>query len=295
MIIYRPARQSDLAQAYDVFYQNEIHDTAIPPPPGEVPSDLHHIFETGSIYMAEQDGTIIAFAAAITRGNITFLTDLFVRPDQQSSRLGQTLLQYVMPHNESVRCTFSSIDPRALALYIRSGMQPQWPHFCLHLNGPLRDNPSNTGIEIHEGEADDSAFIQWDARISGRLRPDDHTYWLHSQRTIPLWFTRQGNKIGYAYVRLGEGTIWYPQACTIGPIGVQSPENATACTLAAVNWARKHAGADALLINIPGPHPALASLLNLGFHITYVETFLSTATTPFFDARCYISSGSNLF
>lgn len=295
MTIYRPAHQTDLAQVYDVFYQNEIHDTPVPPPPAQVPSDLHHIFETGTIYVAEQDGTILAFAASITRDNVTYLTDLFVRPDQQSSRLGQTLLQYVMLHNEKVRCTFSSTDPRALALYIRSGMQPLWPHFCLRLTGPLRDNPSKTDIEIHEGQADDPSFIQWDARISGRLRPDDHIHWLRHQRTIPLWFTRQENKIGYGYVRLGEGTLWYPEACTLGPIGIQSPEDATACTLAAVNWARKHAGADVLLINIPGPHPVLASLLNLGFHITYVETFLTTATTPFFDARCYISSGSNLF
>jgi len=295
MITCRSAYETDLAQVYDVFYQNEVHDTPNPPLPGVVSSDLYHIFETGTIYVAEQDDSILAFAAAITRDNVVFLTDLFVRPDRQSSRLGQTLLEYVMPGNEQVHCTFSSTDPRALALYIRSGMQPQWPHFCLRLIGPLRDHSSNTGIEISEGQPDDTAFVQWDAQISGRLRPADHTHWLHHQRTIPLWFTRQGNRIGYAYVRLGEGTIWYPGACTLGPIGALSPEDAAACTLAAVNYARKQAGADVLLINVPGPHPALAPLLNTGFHITYVETFLSTATTPFFDARCYISSGSNLF
>lgn len=295
MIIYRPARETDLAQAHDVFYQNEVRDIHNPPLPGEIPSDMHHILETGTFYVAELDGTILAFAASITRDNVTFLTDLFVRPDQQSSRLGQTLLEYVMPANQQIRCTFSSNDPRAFALYIRSGMQPQWPHFCLRLIGSLRDHPFTTDIEIYEGQPDDPAFVQWDEQISGRLRPADHTHWLHRQHTIPLWFTRQGDRIGYAYVRLGEGTIWYPEACTLGPIGVISPEDAAACTLAAVNWAHKQAGAEVLLINIPGPHPALAPLLNIGFHITYVETFLSTATIPFFDARCYISSGSNLF
>lgn len=295
MTIFRPARETDLAQAYDVFYQNEVHNTPTPPRPAEVPSDLYHTLETGTVYVAEQDGTILAFAASITRGSVTFLTDLFVRPDQQSSRLGQTLLGHVMPQNNTIRCTFSSSDPRALALYIRSGMQPRWPHLCLRLTGPLRDNPTNPDVEIHEGQADDPAFSQWDAQVSGRPRLADHTYWLHRQHTVPLWFTRQGNKIGYAYVRLGEGTLWYPQACTLGPIGVKSLEDATACVLATVNWAHKHAGAGVLLINVPGPHPALASLLNIGFHITYVETFLSTATSPFFDARCYISSGSNLF
>ncbi len=244
--------------------------------------------------MAEQDGDILAFAASITRGSVTFLTDLFVRPDQQSSRLGQALLAHVMPQNNTIHCTFSSNDPRALALYIRSGMQPQWPHFCLRLTGPLHDNPPDTDIEVHMGIADDPAFVEWDAQISGRLRPADHIHWLHYQGTVPLWFTRQDKKIGYAYVRVGDGTIWYPEACTLGPIGVQFADDAAACVLATVHWARMQAGAGVLLINVPGPHPVLAPLLNIGFHITYVETFVSSATTPFFDARCYIASGSNL-
>ncbi|HJT59217.1 MAG TPA: GNAT family N-acetyltransferase [Ktedonobacteraceae bacterium] len=295
MSIFRPARQTDLASAYDVFYQNEVRDTPNPPPSGGVPTDLSHILETGTTYVAEQEGAIVGFAASITRGSVTFLTDLFVLPDQQSSRLGQALLAQVMPENNTVRCTFSSTDPRALALYIRSGMQPQWPHFCLRLTSPLREHSFDTAIEIHEGQVDDPTFVEWDAQVSGRWRPVDHAHWLHRQRTVPLWFMRRGNKIGYAYLRLREGTIWYPEACTLGPIGVQSAEDAVSCTLAAVNWARKHAGAEILLINVPGPHPALAPLLNVGFHITYVETFVSTAITPFFDTQRYIASGSNLF
>jgi hypothetical protein len=67
---------------------------------------------------------------------------------------------------------------------------------------------------------------------------------------------------------------------------------AAACVLAAMCWAR--ARADVLLIDVPGPHPCLAPLLDAGFRIAYVETFVSTARTPFFDARCYVASGSNL-
>ena len=293
MTIFRLAQETDLAQAYDVFYQNEIIDTPAPPAPGNIPSTLRHILKTGTMYVAEQDGRILAFASAITRDHITFLTDMFVRPGQQSARLGKTLLQHVLPPNEHIRCTMSSTDPRALALYIRSGMQPQWPNFCLRLNGPIRGNLPTTDIEIVEGQAGDPEFVRWDAQVSGRSRPIDHTYWIREQRAIPLWFQRQGNTIGYGYIRLGAGTLWYPEACTLGPIGTRTPEDATACVLAAVGWARDHA--KVLLIKVPGPHPSLAPLLNLGFHITYVETFVSTATTSFFDARCFISSGYDLF
>src|SRR5437588_12192661 len=108
MTIFRPANISDLTQAYTVFYENEIREIPGAPPPGDVPVDLRHIFETGAMYVAEQDGRILAFAAAITRSNITFLTDLFVRPDQQSSQLGKTLLHSVLPQDERIHCTMSS-------------------------------------------------------------------------------------------------------------------------------------------------------------------------------------------
>jgi hypothetical protein len=87
--------------------------------------------------------------------------------------------------------------------------------------------------------------------------------------------------------------MWYPESCTLGPIGVSAPEHATACVLSAANWARKHA--DVVRIDVPGPHSCLEPLLTQGFHITYVETFVSTANEPFFDPRCYIASGSDLF
>jgi len=65
-----------------------------------------------------------------------------------------------------------------------------------------------------------------------------------------------------------------------------------ACVQATVDWAHKHE--EVLRIDVPGPHPSLAPLVRLGFRIIYVETFVSTASRPFFDASCYIASGSNL-
>ncbi len=293
MTTFRPAQEADLAQAYDVYYQNEILDTPDPPAPGDTPSVLRHILRTGTMYVAEQNGHILAFASAITRGNITFLTDMFVRPAQQSTQLGKTLLQHVMPHNEHIRCTMSSTDPRALALYVRSGMQPQWPNICLRLNGPVRGYLPATDIDIVEGQIDDPEFVRWDAHISGRSRPIDHAFWIQEEGAVPLWFKCQGQTVGYGYIRLGAGTPWYPQSCMLGPIGVKTLEDAAACVLAAVGWAREHT--DVIRLKVPGPHPSLIPLLNLGFLITYVETFVSAATTPFFDARCYLSSGSDLF
>ncbi len=296
MTTIRPATAHDLAEIQHIFYLNEIQGAADPPPPPTgIPLLYQHIVQTGTLYVAEQDGRIYGYAGAITRGNITYLTDLFVHPEVQSSHLGTTLLQHALPPIEqSIRCTMSSTDYRALALYIRTGMQPQWPHFNLRLTQPAQDARWQSPIEISEVEENDAdAVVQWDARIGGRMRPQEHLYWRQRQRAVPLWFRYQGQVIGYGYVRLGAGTLWYPNDCTIGPLGINAPEHATDCVLGAIGWALQHAAA-VIRIDVPGPHPCLAPLLERGFHIVYVETFVSNASSPFFDANCYIASGSDL-
>ena len=294
MMSFRAARASDLASMYLVYYLSEVGetegvDTALPL---TVPSVLRHVFETGTMYVAEQDGQILAFAGAITRGPVTFLTDLFVHPRTQSGGLGKTLLSHVLPQDQGIRCTMSSTDPRAQALYVRLGMQPVFPHFNLLWQGHARQEQSPSDLKVVEGQAGDPAFLQWDAQVSGRTRPVDHAFWMRQQQSIPLWFRRQGVTVGYAYVRQVAETALTPQTWVVGPLGVSEPEDATACVLAATSWARPRA--EMVRIDVPGPHPCLAPLLESGFHIIYVETFHSTATTPFFDARCYIPSGSDL-
>lgn len=211
------------------------------------------------------------------------------------------LLQATLPQDDLIHCTIGSSDPRALALYMRAGMRPQWPYIELVLEKPAhkwystspRTSPTTPNVQIIEADPDDPALVRWDAQISGRLRPVDHHHWVHEQRALPLWFQLGGQTIGYGYGRLRNEMFWYPYACTLGPIGVSTPENATACVLAATDWALRRT--PAVLLEVAGPHPCLAPLLARGFHIVGVETFLSSAETPFFDPQCYVPSGGDLF
>ncbi len=245
------------------------------------------------MHVAACEGRVVAYAAAVTRPPVTYLTDLFVHPYEQSSHLGAALLRQTMPQDGSTHCTMSSTDYRALALYIRAGMRPQWPNFNLRaIDLPPEAIPRH-GVEVHEAQAGDPALLEWDREISGRSRPDDLAYWVRDQRAVPLWATRQGRTVGYAYVRLSAGTIRYPEACQVGPVGTRDADDASACVWAAVEWARRHAAV--LHLDVPGAHPALATLLAAGFRIIYVETFLSTAATPFTDPHRYAGSGGSLF
>ena len=51
--------------------------------PQAAPAVLRHVFETSTMFVAEQDGEVLAFAGAITRGPGTYLTDLFGRSEER--------------------------------------------------------------------------------------------------------------------------------------------------------------------------------------------------------------------
>jgi ribosomal protein S18 acetylase RimI-like enzyme len=289
----RPATAADLSALYDIWYASEAGDDPRPPPRGPWPW-LAHELTTGELLLAERDGAAIGFAATITRSEITFLSDCFVRADAQSSGVGRRLLARLLAGDGRTCCTVSSTDPRAQALYIRAGMRPRWPNFILDAETNKLGTLPTAGVELVEGRAGDPELIDWDAAIGGRRRPQEHDYWVAQHQAVPLWFQHSGQAIGYGYAQLRSPELLRrPDTLRLGPIGARNEQDALACVSAVVSWAKPRAGT--INISVPGPHAALAALLEARFQISYVETFLSSSDRPFFDAGCYIPSGGTLF
>jgi hypothetical protein len=92
---------------------------------------------------------------------------------------------------------------------------------------------------------------------------------------------------------LRAGTLYFPDAARVGPVGARTPQHAALCAAAAVRWAVERA--PVIRVDVPGPHPALAPLLEAGFRITYVETFVASSAEPLFDPARYLGSGGSLF
>jgi GNAT superfamily N-acetyltransferase len=288
----RDAAPGDLESAFDIFYENEMRGEASPPPRGLVPAYLRHVLATGRVLVAEQEGRLLGFAGLITRGEVSFLTDLFVRPSMQSSSIGKMLLHQILP-TEGVRWTCGSSDPRALSLYVRAGMRPQWPQFWLRAIDLEPERLPEDSLTIVEATPGDPELLAWDAEIGGRYRPEDHAFSVRDQQAVALWFLRQGERVGYGYVRLAAGTIRYPGAVTVGPVGTRRADDAAASVLAATRWACQRARV--LHITVPGPHPSLAPLLEAGCRIIDLDTFLASSPTPYLDPRRYLSSGGDMF
>lgn len=289
----RPATTTDLAAIDDLYYRHETRGEAHPPAPRPIAAFRHELAH-GELLLAEAEGgRVVGFGARIVRSGVAFLAELFVDNAWQSVHVGKRLLAAVFPPDVPIYCTLSSTDPRAHALYIRAGMQPRWPNYWLRAHcSDLRPLPTVNVIAV-EADPQDPEFLAWDTAICGRQRPQEHEYWLDVEQGQPLLVRRDGQTVGYAYIqRRSASALWLPEASLIGPVGARTPDDAAACLLAAVAWARPRT--DDLRLPVPGPHAALAPLLAAGFHITYVETFCASAGFAVFDPRCYTPSSEFL-
>lgn len=290
----RPATKADLPDVYDVWYRNEIRSDANPPAPDLTDPAFVRERETGEMLVAEEaerGGRIVGFACTLTRGEITYLAELFVRPECHAAGVGQALLSRILPRGGQTLCTSASTDFRALALYTRAGMQPRWPNVWLMLRPRGARTPPEIGIEAVQADPADPDLDRWDRDFCGRERRQDRDFWLQTLDAVPLWLERAGERVGYGVVQMrSPGVLRRPEAPTLGPIGARRAEDSAGCVVAVARWALEQRPESDLRMFLPGPHPALPVLLDAGWRITYVETFCCSAE-PFFDPTRYVYAG----
>ncbi|ACZ41524.1 GCN5-related N-acetyltransferase [Thermobaculum terrenum ATCC BAA-798] len=281
-MLIRPASTTDLANINTIIQLNE-EDTEVQTP--DIPSYIQHELKTGEMYVAEDsDGELIGFSAVLNRGQVHYLAELFVHPQKQSQKVGQTLLDVTLKGKTGIKCTVSSEDKRALALYIRQGMQPRWQNFVLRagreeIKTPLLDVQEQ--VELVKATRRDPRVLSIDSQVSGRHRVQDLEY-LEETGYVPLLVSISGETQGYAYYQIDQST----NRCEIGPIASLNSKLSKDITLSIVNFCLQQTAFKTLSISVPGPHPALRPLLTAGFKIAYVETFLSSEV--FFDPQEYI-------
>jgi hypothetical protein len=289
----RPATLADLPAIRDIRYESDIQGDPSPPPKPPPAPYLRLLMESGSLLVAEREGRVVGHAGLICREGMAYLSDLFIRGDSQSGRIGRRLLHEILPSGDKLLCTMASTDHGAVALYARAGMQPRWPHYVLAAHAAeLRDVPTGD-VEIVTAAVDDPALGAWDDAASGRPRPMERAFWAREEQAAALWFRRGDETVGYGFVRPRAFSYAHGHAVAVGPIGARSADDAAACVLAAAD----HACITGAVIelSVPGPHPALAPLFEVGFRITYIETYCAGGAGDLVDPRTYVSSGSDLF
>jgi GNAT superfamily N-acetyltransferase len=215
--------------------------------------------------VSESDDGIVAFGAAVDAGIAVHLADLFVRPDLLGRGIGRPLLAAVFG-DAWRRTTFASDDPRALPIYVRAGMAPQW--VCLYVEGASSALPAApAGMELTAaGPAELAALeLAW----TGVDRSVDHAFWASQAAADSFLVANRGEVAAIAHARARQVSA----VRVIDRLVVRPGSDPIAPTLAAL---RRAGRGDAVMTVLMGPSPVLRALLDLGFQIAERDQYMAS-------------------
>lgn len=163
---------------------------------------FEHLAATADTWWIAEDeaaGTALGYARTILRDGVRELTEFFVLPSVQGGGIGAELMARAFPPDGARhRSIIATLDPRAVARYLRTGLDGRLP--MVFFEGPPRSvtlstDLARTAIDAAAPPFDELGAI--DRVVLGFRRDVDHA-WLASQR--PGWLYRRGDRaVGYAY------------------------------------------------------------------------------------------------
>jgi len=266
------------------------------------PDFIDHEIATGRIYVAEDGDGVVGFGGSFDRGDVVYLADLFVRPEEVGRGIGAALLERVFDR-DAVRMTSASDDPRALPLYARFGMWPLMP--ALYLRGSAAAaagaaSALGAGAGADAIVADAAAIAGLDAEVCGRPRPQEHAFLESSPGAEGLVLSEGGTAVAYGWMRVvaASAPTGIEARAYLAPFGGRTPEAMARMTAEllgraadAVRGLAASAGtpvADVSLL-VLGTHPGLAAMLAAGFRVVDRDTFMCSRV-DLIDGRRYALS-----
>jgi GNAT superfamily N-acetyltransferase len=166
------------------------------PPPEAFAAQHRHLLQHDAerCFVAEDEGRVVAYVAALARGDAWYLSSLFVRPESQGRGLGRVLLERAWDGESRHRLTITdSIQPVSNGLYARYGLVPTTPMLSL-VGTPKVDERG----ALEPAKATPEALAALDAAGYGFDRAVDHGYWGEVGRST-VWL-RGGEPAAYSYV-----------------------------------------------------------------------------------------------
>jgi GNAT superfamily N-acetyltransferase len=284
----RPLRDEEVEAAADLFLASagdmaRRHGIHMPSASRQwVVAAYAHIARTGIFRVAEVDGRVVALACAIVRDRWWFLAGFWVEPGMQGRGLGGPLLDQVLCEGEragaNVFFTWSSVDPNAMATYMRRGMLPGWP-ILIFVGDPSTRLPPSSDCRL---VALDAALPPRFAQAAGHPARDiDHAYWRQTASSACA-VLRGDEPVGFFYARAG----------LAGPVAWSDDAHAPAVIDEALAAALNLGGP--VRVNVPGVAPtAIRHVLSRGLRVASHGHFLATESPG--EMTRYLPSGGFLF
>lgn len=175
---------------------------------------MEHLERTAAEDWVAEDGAgaIVGMARSIERDGHLELTHFFVDPSAQASGIGRGLLRRAFPQGRTPhRSIIATQHPRALSLYLRSGVASQGVAATLSTRPRAVDIETDLALESAGADAV-SLISQLDRKVLGFRRPEDITFLLADR---PAQLLRRDDEV-VGYVFLGNGLAAGP-AATLDP------------------------------------------------------------------------------
>ena len=296
MTRYRPGTAADSRTCFDVF-ERTIDDlgrrtgaaanaTADDPAAWDIRRPLfEHLAATGDAWWIAEDevsSRAVGYARSIVRDGVRELTEFFVLPDTQSGGVGRALLARAFSADGARhRAIVATLDPRAIARYLRTGLDAHVAIIGLH--GPPRLVTVATDL-VREAIDPEAPPLEDLGRIDRAIldfqRDPDHA-WLASQR--PGWlYRRAGRAVAYGYhpSRPAWGGPYAAVEAADLPVLLADGETAAAA-----------AGHDDVTFDLPlTARAGLDHLLGRGFHVDpFVMLFFTDGPTDGLAGYCLTS------
>jgi len=296
VIKYRQAHENDHPITYDIAtkaMQDLLNRHNFPYPRAAViqPTDLAlreyaYEFHRDSYWIAEDAGTPIGFALAVSTEARWYLIALHVLPKYQGAGIGQRLLQHtlsVSDKSSQILCVETeSIQPVSIAMYIRAGMFPWIPMY--EWDGPIPDSLANTSEEFSFTSPDSPESMHMiDQNVLGFQRSSEHQFWMNTRGLNIEVITHKGSVAGYVY---------FSKDGKIGPGATTVEHLMEPLILRAVEKSRE-LGASQVHLKIPGQSPAIQSVAeSMGLRVRAPAATM-LASRPIWRLGQYLVSGSD--
>jgi GNAT superfamily N-acetyltransferase len=280
----RPATDDDVAAIDRLLDGHDAVSAAPPLRPGVRVAHIRQALRRGDVHVAEIDGAVVGFGSTVDTGRALHLADLFVDRGFLGRGIGSRLLPGLFGERWP-RTTFASDDPRAMPLYIRTGMTPLWPNVYVTADERLLPEVASD-YDAEPATAEQIAAIEADWTEVDRAA--DHAIWGDRDGAQPFVVRRAGTPVAIVQARRrirGEGR-WLDR------LYVAPAADPLEASLAALRFAAAAAPGQEIGACIPGPHPALGVLVRAGFRVVDGDTFMASEPDLVDPIRTFVDPGA---
>jgi ribosomal protein S18 acetylase RimI-like enzyme len=313
-VTYRLARENDLS-AMRLIQSKALYDLVVTrsgrPPSAititdEPSTEMRHLLQTDPklAWVSMEGGRAIGFSVGLVRGDLWFLSDLFVLPEAYGKGIGGELLRRCLAagieRGARIRAVASSHDLSAQRLYIEAGMVPRFPLYGIE--GAARGlnklpNPKPSAKERIQKIAPSRAWIRklgdLDETIWGRRRDSEHRLWCELRLHCIALTESRDRLLAYAYhSSAATPAPWDGLPYRIGPVAARSAR-LQLTLLRAIGDALSGEADATVEFRVPGINmTVLGALLGAGFKIDHIGHFMASRSFGRFDR--YLPSGGTL-